>query len=337
MRNPFRILFLIGICGLSSCSNDFDLVAPDEPVPVICFRMDPSDSLFYLTLTHTFSGTGNGFDLARDPQKVFYQNADIRLENWIGDYKVGEIRFSPVNRIKNPGLFPEVPGYCFQAYNELSVFSNEDVFAFANTFRLVVDVKGKLGPVNATIPMIPLPVAEIENRWNKEFDLYPPDSGHYNVMFAIDHKYIRHCEFLCRFRYQELSEAWTDRSVNFTLRKDMMIVLIQGVYYTITTIYPDLFFNKLATSIIPINDTILRRFTSMDLIFIAGDQYYKDYSETYINAGNLDAPPLGNINNGYGLFTMVRSVKNRNMSMSKKTLDSLVDGQYSKRLGFIKW
>lgn len=336
MRKILIILIIFQL-GLISCSNDLDLLAPQEPVPVICFRMDPSDSLFYLTLTHTFSGSGNALDMAKDTQKVYYENANIRLESWMGNYKVDEIRFTPANRTKVPGLFPEVPGYCYQAFNRLSMINDEDMVGRANTFRLVVDVNGKLGPVNATLPMVPFPVAQVEQRWNKIFDLYPPDSGHYNVDFVIDHDYIRHCELLCRFRYQELSGTWTNRSANFILKRDMMIVRIGPTYHAMSTIYPEQFYNKLVANIKPINDTVIRRFFSMDLIFIAGDQWYKDYSENWINAGDRDVPLSGNINNGYGLFTMIRSVKNKYMTVSRRTLDSLSDGQYTKGLGFKKW
>lgn len=337
MRNAGFMVLIALIPGFWCCSNDLDLVVPGEPAPVVYFRMNPSDSLFYVTLTRTFSGAGSGFDLARDPQKVFYENADIRLERWMGEYKVGEIRFSPSTRTKNPGLFPGIPGYCFEAYNGLSAINEEDIIGLANSFRLVVDVKGQLGPTNAMVPLIPLPVTAIEATWNKVFDLYPPDSSHFSVSIEIDHKYIRHCELLCRFRFHELAGTWTDRSVNFPLRTDMKFILINWKYFATATIYPDLFYNKVATSISPLNDTIRRRFTGIDLIFIAGDQWYKDYNETYINTGNLDAPPSGNINNGYGLFTMVRSAENRNMMVSRMTLDSLADGQYTRRLGFIKW
>ena len=334
-----NLILLIGFIGVTcGCRNELDLLAPQEPIPVVYCRLNPSDSVIYVTLTRTFSGTGSGFSLARDPQKVFYENADIRLESWLGDYKVDEIRFLPADRTKNPGLFPEVPGYCFMAYNRLVTINSEDIIGFANNLRLIVDFKGKLGPANATVPIIPLPVSEMEQIWDKEFNLYPTDSTHYTVQFEINYKYIKHCELLCRFRYQELSNTWTDRSVTFTLRKDMKIYRDwSGHYYATALIYPDQFFNNLTTNIRPLNDTILRRFSSMDLVFIAGDQWYKDYSETYINTGNLDAPPSGNINNGYGLFTMVRSVENRNMKATLKTLDSLADGQYTRRLGFIKW
>jgi len=50
-------------------------------------------------------------------------------------------------------------------------------------------------------------------------------------------------------------------------------------------LYPDLFFNQLTKNITPINDTIARKFISLNLIFLAGDQYYKDYIDTYVNAG----------------------------------------------------
>ena len=337
MKNLFKILLIVLIIGFGSCSNELDLVDPTEPIPVVCFRLDPSDSIFYLTLTRSFSGNSSGFDLARDPQKVFYENADIRLENWIGEYKVGETRFYPSNLTKNPGLFPEVPGYCYQAFNELSMMGSDVVSSMANNFRLIIDVKGKFGPANSTIPMIPLPVQTLPSTFDKRFDLYPPDSSHFTVQFKINFKFVKYCELLCIFRYQELAGSWVDHSETISLRKSMKITNDNGIYTATAIIYPDLFYNKLATNIKPINDTMIRRFRSMDLVFISGDQQYKDYTETYINAGNLDAPAMGNINNGYGLFTMTRTLRFENMILSRKTLDSLASGQYSKHLGFNKW
>ena len=141
---------------------------------------------------------------------------------------------------------------------------------------------------------------------------------------------IAYRQLLCEFHYQEYEVTWVDRSVLFTVRKDM---IPPGG----DLLYPDMFFNLLVKNIKPINDTISRKFISIDLIFLVGDEYFNNYLDTYINAGNMDLPPKGNISNGYGLFTMVRSVKNENMHLSQRTFDSLWNGEITRKLGFVRW
>lgn len=336
MRNSFIII--VYITALSSCSNDIDLVRPDDPIPVVYFRMDPSDSVFYLTLTRSFSVNGNGFEMARNSDLVFYPDPDIRLEGWSGQFKVGETRFRPSGRTKNPGLFPEVPGYCFKSLNEKWRLDDNTQNAGITTFRLVMDLQGKFGPVVSTLPIVPLPIQKRPSRQEKQVNLYPPDSGKFIVEFSFKEGLIKYCELMCTFRYQELAGGnWEDHNFTVPLKKNIMIVTRNGVANATAILYPEQFFNRIAVNIKPVNDTILRRFNSLDLIFLAGDQNYKDYSETYINSGNFDGLPMGNIINGYGLFTMVRSVKMENLILSYKTMDSLAGGQYTRQLGFITW
>ncbi|TSA38110.1 MAG: hypothetical protein D4R64_04080 [Porphyromonadaceae bacterium] len=116
MRN-IDLYAVILLVIFSSCSNSLDLVDPVDPIPIVYFQMNPVDSLFYLTLTRTFSGDDNGYDLARDVNQVFYDSADISLEGWSKQYKVWETQFELSDRSKILGIFPEVPGYCYETAN----------------------------------------------------------------------------------------------------------------------------------------------------------------------------------------------------------------------------
>ena len=319
MRN-INLYAAILLMIFSSCSNNLDVLDPAEPVPVVYFQMNPADKIFYLTLTRTFSGNGKGYDLARDADRVFYDSADIRLEGWIDEYKIMETQFKRSDRTKIPGIFPEVPGYCYEAVNSIP-------FGFTS-YRLVIHLPGMPSPVFSRISVM----SEIStpSKFDHEIALYPDV---YKIDFPSALQYpsgIKYRQLLCEFHYQEYEGTWVDRSVLFTVRKDM---IPPGGYL----LYPDLFFNLLIKNIKPINDTILRKFISIDLIFLVGDEYFKDYIDTYINAGNLDLPPQGNISNGYGLFTMIRSVTNENMKLSRQTYDSLSMGHITKKLGFVRW
>jgi len=332
----YAALLVTGMIVLfDSCSNDFELVSPQDPGPVVCFRMDPADRIFHLTLTKTFSGNGSGFDLAKEPERVFYENPDIRLEAWQEGYKVWETPFGVTEQVKSPGVFPEIPGYCYVSKVALPFVSGIngqiDFHSQISEFRLVINQPGKLGPAVSRIPVIPLPLKLHPSAWEKSLDLYPGE-GNFDVNYTVRSS-IRYCELICVFRYQELHEDWEDRSVTFALRKNIQIIDNMANTY----VDPDLFFNKLLVNIKPIDSTLIRKFRSLDIIFLAGDQYYKDYLDTYENTGNSDSPPVGNIENGIGLFTMVRSVRIDKMGMTYRTLDSLAGSVIAKPLGFVKW
>lgn len=336
MRN--NIVFVISLISiLSSCSNDLDISAPADPVPVVYFRMNPADSIYYLTLTKTFSGTGSGFDLARDPDHVYFDHADICLEGWANRYKVWETQFNLLGTSKYPGIFPENSGYCFGSLNEFyplhqygSLGHNYDEIT---TFRLKIEFEGALAPVLSTISLIPMPKCTYPTRPLKVLDLYP-NGTNYKATIQFDPQFVKYCELICVFRYQELEEGWIDHSTTFQLHKDVQIVNDQAT----AIIDPDLFFTKVAHNIQPVNVATVRKFKSLDFIFLAGDQNFDDYYNSYINSGNVDAPPVGNINNGLGLFTMVRSLYiEKNMTMNYRTLDYLSGSEYTQHLGFIRW
>jgi hypothetical protein len=322
MKN-IRLYLVIVLAFLCSCSNSLDILDPIDPKPIVYCVINPADSIFYLTLTRTFSGDGNAYDLAHDPNLVFYESADIRLEGWVNEYKVWETQFELSDRSKNLGIFPEVPGYCYESFN------NGQIINTITSVRLIINLPGMSSPVFSRIPVLPEPVQRSPSRFDDVINLYPDD---YVLKFSIDRD-VQYCELLCKFHYQESEEKWVDHSVIFSLRRDIVITgpVVRAI------IYPDLFFNKVAANIKPVNDTIVRKFISLDLIFLAGDQYFNDYYDTYINASNLDLPPRGNINNGYGLFTMETSAKYENMILNQQTLDSLSMGYITKKLGFVRW
>lgn len=319
MRN-LNMAAVILLAGLSSCSTRLDLLDGAEPIPVVYCQMDPTDHKFSLTLTRGFSGDANAYDLARDAGQVFYDQANICLEGWIGEYKVWETRFKPTGKSKTPGLFPEVPGYCFEAPKDVGIT------VAITTFRLVVDLPGMASPAFSKIGIVGPPI--VQSKWDNQISLYPK-------MFEIGiapGPGTAYCDLICVFRYQQLEGNWVNHTDTFLLRRDINFEA-GGTDY----LYAELFYKQIAANIKPVNDTIVRKFTSLDLILIAGDIYFRDYVETYVNAGTLDMPPKGNITNGLGLFTMRRSAMKPDMTLDRWTLDSLCLGQYTKQLGFVRW
>ncbi len=320
MRN-LKVLAAVFLMGLASCSTRLDLVNPAEPIPVVYCQMDPTDHTFYLTLTRTFSGDANAYDLARDPDQVFYTQADIRMEGWVGEYKVWETQFKPAGKTKVQGIFPNVPGYCFEAINDHML-----TVAITN-YRLVVNLPGMASPAYSKIGIVEVPV--VKSKWDNQISFYNNAAKEIGIEPGLGTAY---CDLICVFRYQQMEGVWVNHSDTFLMRRDISFDVGRTDFF-----YAELFYKQIAANIKPVNDTIVRKFTSLDLILFAGDIYFRDYVETYVNAGNLDNPPKGNIINGIGLFTMRRFAKKPDMTLDRWALDSLCLGQYTKQLGFVRW
>ena len=320
MRN-LNFIAAILLVGFSSCTTRLDLLNEAEPIPVVYCQMNPNDYKFNLTLTRTFSGDANAYNLARDTDLVYYNQADIRIEGWIDEYKVWETRFKPTGRTKLEGIFPQGPGYCFEAPN------TEPVGNLNTSYRLVVDLPGMASPAYSKIGIVEVPV--VLSKWDNQISFYNNAAKEIGIEPGPGTAY---CDLICVFRYQQMEGIWVNHSDTFLLRRDISFDIGRTDFF-----YSELFYKQIAANIKPVNDTIVRKFTSLDLILYAGDIHFRDYVDTYTNAGNLDNPPKGNIINGIGLFTMRRMAVKPDMTLDRWALDSLCLGQYTKQLGFVRW
>ncbi len=311
---------VIVLLFLPSCSHDFDLIDPIDPIPVVYLQLNPDDDFIYLTLTKSFADTSSVYDMARNPELVHYDSANINLEGWIDQYKVWDTQFKLTNQVKKPGIFAEAPGYCYES-EVISTF-----FQRFTQYRLMITIPGMSSPVFSKIGVVGPPI--VKSKWDRQISLYP-DRYKIGISPGPGSAY---CDLVCIFRYQQFEDVWVNHSDTFCLRKDIEFEVGRTDY-----LYADLFFNKIASNIKPISDSIVRKFTSLDLIFQSGDQYFRYYIETYKNAGDLVLPPKGNITNGFGLFTMLRTATKDNMTLDRITHDSLCLGEKTKKLGFVRW
>jgi len=288
-----------------------------DPIPVVYFELNPQDTVFYLTLTRTFAGEVSALEMARDPSLVYYDSAEVRLEGWEDQYKIWETQFTLSDRTKEPGIFPEVPGYCYESKHIYHIWQTID------SFRIVIQIPGILHPAFSIIPVLPEVVVP---RWYDHEIAFYPNGYQFKSPGCYGAQY---CQVLCEFNYQEYVETWLDRSVTFQIKKNAMT---SG-----NNVYPDHFFNQLTKALTPFSEDVSRKFISIDLIFLYADQYYKDYVETYEYSGNQDIPAYSNINNGYGLFTIIRRAVYEDMFLDQESLDSLSMGHITKKLKFVRW
>ena len=149
-RSSMRIsgfIVVAMIAVLSSCSNNLDIVAPRDPIPVVCCKMDPADRIFYLTLTRSFSGNDNGFELARDTDDIVLTGRiTLRTDN-SAQPQPALLMVMPVYR---PGSTPhtvsdrrrEIVGIVFSAYRMNDFMASLNFMRDASVGLRVFDDEG---------------------------------------------------------------------------------------------------------------------------------------------------------------------------------------------------
>ena len=108
--------FLIFLLTLS-CENDVEIVAPGNGLPVIHFILDPFEDEYYATVTK-IGIDSKGFAEFSDSTELFYPDGiSLSLELWNDSIRLWYSDFRPVQKTKDPGLFPSETGFLYKSNN----------------------------------------------------------------------------------------------------------------------------------------------------------------------------------------------------------------------------
>lgn len=329
-----KVLYAILIFGHVACSDELDILTTSESIPVVYCIMNPQDSIYKILLTRTFSGNKSASDLAQDTALISYQRAKVTMEAWSNGYLVWETAFTkmPINR--DSGLFSSEPGCAFETKNVLSKTfgyqSVEHIQLLFDYLRIVVDYQDNHEPAFARIkaytgkPEILYPIYSY-----KGFNLY--DSIPYRLVFTSSDKL--YYDLRCKFHYQEVSQAVTDRILDFSIQPNINTISGTKLFY----VRPDNFFRRLAEAFKSETSPSEKKFISLDLELQVGSPSLRLYLDNY-NTDNDQGYKLWNcFHNGIGLFALKSYSSLANLHMDQRTLDSLAWGRYTKDLKFNRW
>ncbi|MEA1876533.1 MAG: hypothetical protein U9N86_06680 [Bacteroidota bacterium] len=275
--------------------------------------------------------------MASDTSLVFYQNPTIILEGLEDGFPIWSTDFVSRPYIKEPGIFPSTPGSIFSARNKLTINAPDGYFTGYNRnidhLRLRLEISDIEATAFSTIKVIPRPGIVEPSHPDANLSLYK--FPHLRIISKIDPGY-KYCEISIRIKYTEKAPNLAYKDHTFILYKD--ILFDPQSEELIKYIEPDLFFSHFANSFknSEDEDLLYRRLTSFDLIITFGDQYFKDYFNTYYSSEDYGGVPKGNIVNGMGVFSILRSKRVKGFKFHPECLDSLVDGQYTKHLKFVR-
>ena len=81
MSTISRHIFIIGLMVLTiGCEENFDPNIYSEAIPVVYGLPCPEDTIFQILLTKSFVGQEDVYELATDPENLFFENVEAYLE-----------------------------------------------------------------------------------------------------------------------------------------------------------------------------------------------------------------------------------------------------------------
>lgn len=326
----FCLLAALGLLlGFSSCETDVDLLEDYREIPVIYGLINPNDSVQYVRVQRAYLGEGNLLVMAQVPDSIYYNPADIKLsleKVSIGANTVISTEdFSVTTEIKkDEGLFTNDGHYLFKLSTPNGL---DDNYYYRIRFENIAT--GKV--VTASTKIIePMTFSAFSNSVKVNLANVNP----YQIRFSSP-KWGRIFGLIMRIKFNEydtISLALDTVHVDYKLKNITSLGTNGGEQLAFALKGEDIF-KFMGSAIGPQNGSKKRILSSFraDYLFTSGTDDLYNYIE--INSPNnvvSYVPSFTNLSDGRGLFTCRSTNSVNGVQFNELTLDSILNGQYTK-------
>lgn len=223
MQKTFRALLpaLALTIGFSSCSEDFDVLAPAKPYTVVYGILDASEPVNYVRIQRAYADPNkSALDLAKLPDSSYFPNIAVTMQ------EVGSSA-PPVtlNRVamadKNPGTFFTKPNYAYEITQPLTpgrtyrvLIKNNDNGNVDTAETVIADVSG--GRISELAPDIN-PNQKVELSPTNSSNSFEDGTYSWRVLQYPLSATIKYMNAMVRFHFREQpvgGGAQTERTVD---------------------------------------------------------------------------------------------------------------------------
>ena len=321
---------LLTAAAIAACNNKVDINADYKDITVVYGLLDQSRTRHFVKITKAYQTDGNVYEGAKDSSLSQYNPADI--EAYIDEYSNGYfVRTIPLDTFlvtdKDSGTF-YYPNQYVYATPENTILSQN------NEYRLFVKVKSLDKTLKSHTYLI------------HDFSVSKPNIGQKYVGFTsplpqtVEWRSAENgklYQLIIRFFYVE-KDAGGQKTRHFV---DIPLNTKQSKTTTggekmVTEFYGELFYQTIAAKVPPPGNGMVRYADSVYYIFSVADENFTVYMDVNKPSGSVvqERPEYSNVENGIGIFAGRYNKVRKFWGLTPLSIDSLIDGQYTNRLGF---
>jgi len=327
-------LVLITALLFNSCKTDVDVIAPYREMAVVYGLLDVSQAIQYIKINKVFLGKGDAYAMAQVPDSSNFNPDDmiITLEKYNENNLLGTITLYDT-------VIPNTTSGSFSKQNNI-IYVTRELLQKDMTYKLKIENKKtgyKAESSTAIINNISIPSGSTVWSFFGSDNKYTPN----NTIEWTSQKNGKIYELTYRFHYKEFKNG-----------NDTVIKYVDWAFtpqYTSTTeggvpikkqFRGEEFFTFLqSVKSASFSDNSVKRIAWRGQIYVtaAGEdfQIYKDLNAPY--SSNFQEKPIyTNVKNGLGIFNTRVTTYGNLKAFNATTITEIVEGKYTKDLGFIK-
>jgi len=334
------ILLLIPVVLFTyRCQEDLNIYTKTDYFTVIYCVYCPDDSIIKVRVGRGFQGNQSAYVSAEFPDTAFLASLKVTLDLLSVDPRIlFTHKDIPLTRIpdRSKGLFYESPNYCFVAKPEIP-FTIDSHLKYG-TLRLTVYDPALDRYTVGESSLIPQPEI-VEPR---------TESGTFQASFYSRDPFVvsysntgEAYELKIDFIYREVGDEYgqvndtISWSTQIPFTKDATDDLYTPVIQEYNIYGPD-FFREIGRRI-PVKAGVTRLFDSFTIKLYAMDPVLRGYEDLYHSVTDIDPGLTSNIANGLGIFVCARRSEVKGLLLDPRSMDSLCNGSFTRKLRFERW
>ncbi len=322
-----EIFCLVGITLILSCSNDFEIIEEPKDIPIVYGIISLNDSIHYLRVEKAFADeTTSALELAKDPNNLYYENAQVRLNGRL----LQRVDGNEEGLVREEGIFAEAPNYLYKiSREELNLSEGQQCrFSLDRGDDNLPEVTAETNIVGSPMFITPNPngTGIIDFSYNQ------------NTTFGwLTGEFAQTFDLYLDFKYLE-----KDGSPGSLFEEKQVRWLIDdGIANTAASIRKEVLgidFYSFLVGAIDENPDAERFFLGVDLVIVSGGREIAEYVR--VGEANLgitssqDVPVYSNISEGRGIFSSKYQERASNFTLSNRSKDSLISGIITGNLNF---
>ncbi len=325
------IIAILLIVLFSACDNDIDVSADYKTIPIVYAFIDTERDTNFIRIEKAFLGEGqNANDVAQDPDSLYFDDIEVSITKSNGTkIVIDRIDGNTIGRPRDAGTFAETPNYLyFFTQNDISLRADDRVTLeiLQNENELAQASTPMIAEAQLTSPFDEdFPIPFIEGTDTRIGYRFSTSTGMYGIRI--------------RFSFLEENDqgVFVEKSVLWNILDNGVVT--DGAERGSYSVEGGDFFRFLAAELGGDPSNRRRVSQSLDLELIAVGKELRSIRDIQLAnqgvTGSQELPVYTNVDNGRGIFSAKSSYIERNIGLSTRTIDSLVNGRITADLNFI--
>ena len=321
----------------TSCSNDFEVAAPWQDIPIVYGLVDVNADMHYIRVEKAFlDPDADALELAKIPDSLYYDDLTVTYEVDGTVYNLEKVNGADINvgLPRDVGIFANEPNWLYRINAATINLAQGDTVKLAIdrgnsnlplvTAKTVVQGPGRLRTPDPTLPTPPR--LDFSSRLPEQIKWQSSEDAR---IFDVT-VFLNYAEFP-----KDNPDSVKNKTIEWVWAKGLRVSRPENVYDA--EVETSEFFDVMANNITA-DPNMFRFFVDCEVRIVSGGEDFDKYVSVAVAnsgvTGSQEPPSYTNLSEGLGVFSSINTISQTGVLLSQPTLDSLRENPVTVPLNF---